>query len=751
MRIPPLLAVLIGLLVVASPGLAQEASVGAPGSDSFNQVPKTAPRADAVPRQAPPNVSITNAAAAAPEPAKPGAPAEPVRDAAGAAPETNEFQQFVAGSTGKLLPLFGYQLFGGAPSTFAPVDRIPVTADYVLGPGDEVLLRAWGQIDIDYRATVDRNGAFYIPKVGNVNVAGIKYQDLQPYLKTAIGRVFRNFELTVNLGQLRSIQVFVVGQAARPGSYTVSSMSTLINTLFASGGPSGKGSMRRIELKRGNQVVTEFDMYDLLVKGDKSKDARLLPGDVIYIPPVGPLAAVTGSVNMPAIYELKGRQSLEELIALAGGLSTTAAGEKITIERIANRSTRIVEEIKFDGAGLARGVADGDLVSVRAISARFDNVVTLRGNVAVASRSPWRPGMRLRDLIPDRDALITPDYWTRKNAVANVGVKSAAQLSTDIKRAIAEVNWDYAVIERLNLADLTSTLIPFNLGAVVGGADPAANLLLQPGDVVTIFSKDDIAVPSAKQTKYVRLEGEINQAGVYRPAAGETLRQLAARVGTLTPQAYLYGAEFTRESVRVMQQKKMDEALDRMEREGERSLALRMQNIINPEDTQAVLAEAESRKTLIAKLRQVKATGRIVLELDADAGARNLPDIQLEDGDRFFVPARPAVVAVLGAVYSENTFLHKTEKRVGDYLAQAGGLTRDADKERMYILRADGSVLSSLQLGWLSGFEGRRLMPGDTVVVPEQTDKTTWVKNLKDWTQILYQFGLGAAAISVLK
>ena len=222
--------------------------------------------------------------------------------------ERIEFQDYVAQSTGRDLPIFGSELFKNVPSTFAPVQDIPVTADYVVGPGDEIKIHAWGQLEVDFSAIVDRTGTISIPKVGTVSVAGIRYQDLQSHLKTAIGRVFRNFDLSVSLGQLRAIQVFVVGQARRPGSYTISSMSTLVNAIFAAGGPSAKGSMRSIQLKRGNKVVTDLDLYDLLINGDKSKDAQLLPGDVIYIPPVGPLVAITGSVNVPAIFELKKRR-----------------------------------------------------------------------------------------------------------------------------------------------------------------------------------------------------------------------------------------------------------------------------------------------------------------------------------------------------------------------------------------------------------------------------------------------------------
>ena len=745
-------------------------------------------------------------------------------------PERIEFQDFVAQSTGRDLPIFGSELFKNVPSTFAPVDNIPVTADYVIGPGDEIMIRAWGQLDVDYAAVVDRSGTINIPKVGTINVAGVKYQDLQAHLKTAIGRVFRNFDLTVSLGQLRAIQVFVVGQARRPGSYTVGSMSTLVNAIFAAGGPSAKGSMRGIQLKRGNKVVTELDLYDLLINGDKSKDAQLLPGDVIYVPPVGALVAISGSVNVPAIFELRKDGTLADLIAWAGGLASTASGQKATVERIENRKTRKVAEFNLDAAGTQTNLRNGDVVTIYAIAPRIDNAVTLRGNVAQPARFPWREGMRVKDLIPRVDALISHHYWLRKNqtvgldnAVSEVlrrnravgvdipipsllkknqqadadltvaesmqntqlnadiatatadavkkvtaskglGVGQGAQageretapgtkLADEIKRNLSEVNWDYAVIERINPKDLATTLVPFNLGKAILEGDPAQNLLLQPGDVVTIFSVDDIQVPIAKQTKYVRLEGEFANPGIYRVEPGETLRQLVARVGGLSPNAYLFGAEFTRESNRIYQQKKLEEAVNRLEREIQSASISRSKSVTTAEEASGLTQEAQAQQALIAKLRQVKATGRIVLELPADdAGLKDLPDLALEDSDRFTVPSRPSTINVIGAVYNENAFVFRPEKRLTDYLRQAGGVAKTGDKGDVYLLRVDGSVISKRQSGWLMGsFDGERLMPGDTIVVPEDFERTTWTKTLKDYGQILYQFGLGAAAIKVLK
>ncbi|MDR2196104.1 MAG: SLBB domain-containing protein, partial [Gallionellaceae bacterium] len=429
----------------------------------------------------------------------------------------SEFQRFISASAQEILPMYGYSLFNEPPDTFAPVDNIPVTPDYMIGPGDELVIKGWGQVDIDVRAVVNRNGEINLPQVGTINVAGVHYEDLQPYLKNAVGRVFRNFDLSVTLGTLRSIQVFVVGQARSPGTYTVSSLSTLVNALFVSGGPSKKGSMRHIQVKRNGKVVTEFDLYDLLLNGDKTKDVSLQPGDVIYIPPVGNLVAISGSVNNPAIYELKdGEATLASLIEMGGGLTTTAFGQKARIERIENRGGRAVAEFSLDQSGMARAIKDGDYVYVMPIDARFDNAVTLRGSVAHPGRYPWREGMRVRDLIPNMDALITPGYWNEQNLAeeggrwidAEDGQSSVLQdgrlpggqtkragrneqkssVRPEERYSASEINLDYAVIERLDKSDLTTSLIPFNLGKALKG-DDRQNLPLQPGDTIRVFAR----------------------------------------------------------------------------------------------------------------------------------------------------------------------------------------------------------------------------------------------------------------------
>jgi polysaccharide biosynthesis/export protein len=742
------------------------------------------------------------------------------------------FQDFLLQATGRDLPLFGSNLFRASPSTFAPVEDAPVTPDYVIGPGDEILIRAWGQIDVDFSAEVDRTGAIAIPKVGVLNVAGLRYSDLPVFIRKSFERQFRNFELTVSLGALRSIQIFVVGNAKRPGTYKVSSLSTLVTALFAVGGPSARGSMRKIQLKRGNAVATEFDLYELLLSGNKSKDVSLASGDIIYIPPVGSLVAVTGSVNNQAIYELNGQSSLSDVIGWAGGLSTTAQGQSVTVERIDQRRSRSVEQLTLDSAGLAKPIRDGDVVAVHSLTARFDNAITLRGNVAQPGRHAWHQGMRVRDLIPTRDALMSRDFWIARSQLVgmdenvsrilqqqdstgtklgvsdlaerplrddpNITVgeairlrqieRDATRLVTEIQPgpaggpnglapsaprterkpgdqgtertrlmsqftpSLKEINWEYAVVERLSSVDLTASIIPFNLGKAVLEGDSQHNLALQPGDVVTIFSREDIQVPQAKQTKFVRLEGEFAAPGVYQVQPGETLRQLVVRVGGVSGSAYLFGATLTRESTRIQQQRNLDDAINRLEQDMFRASSSRAQNVTTAEDASTLKQQQDAQQLLLSRLRQIRPTGRIVLELPEKAGVAGLPDLVLEDADRFVVPSTPSMVNVFGSVFNENSFIYRPDKRVTDYLAQAGGPTRFADRGSVYVLRADGSVVSKQQSSFfLSSFDGQRLMPGDSIVVPEELDRTSTMRMLKDISQLFYQFGLGAAALKVLR
>jgi protein involved in polysaccharide export with SLBB domain len=307
----------------------------------------------------------------------------------------------------------------------------------------------------------------------------------------------------------------------------------------------------------------------------------------------------------------------------------------------------------------------------------------------------------------------------------------------------------------MDSATLKTVLLPFDLGKLVLQHDSSQDLALEPGDVVSIFSQGDIRVPIAQQTKFVHLEGEFMHAGVYTVLPGETLRDLIQRAGGFTSSAYLYGSEFTRESTRAIQQRRMDEYVASLEMQMQRgNLAVAAAGAGSPQELASGQAAQSSEQGLLGRLRQMRATGRIVLEFRAaSSGVEALPDIALEDGDRFVVPPVPASVNVVGAVYDQNSFLYEAGRRAGTYLHLAGGPNRDADRKHIFIIRADGSVISrEAENGiWGNQFDTLRMNPGDTIVVPDKTFKPSALRAIMDWSQLFSQFALGAAALSVIQ
>jgi protein involved in polysaccharide export with SLBB domain len=562
-------------------------------------------------------------------------------------------------------------------------------------------------------------------------------------------------------------------------------------------------------------------------------------------------------------------------------------------------------EVAFDATGLATPLRDGDILRVLSIVPRYQKTVTLRGNTANPGRFAWHQGMKLSELIPDQDSLLTRNYWWKRTqlglpspefevmrsypcvrqpnstvdlprnqnqrqnpgsasggypaadgalpadplmrgqddtsgayqnsttqqtpqtslnygivrpyygpdcetyggqlapnpytsdsyksnqyamaaqqANSSTGVQqrdgqsqlgtgagagsiasrqteavtqntASATEHTTVTLPAPEIDWNYAVIERMDNQTLKTSLIPFDLGKLVMGHDPTQNLELQPGDVVTVFSQADIRVPIEQQTKFVRLDGEVVRSGIYSVLPGESLRQLIIRAGGLTPNAYLYGSEFTRESTRVIQQQRIDEYVQNLQMDISRgSLATTSSGASTAQDLAGATAAATSEHELIARLQQIRATGRVVLEVAPQSkNITDLPDLSLEDGDRFIVPSVPANVNVVGSVYDQNSFVFKQDRRIGDYLHLAGGPNRDADRKHIFLIRADGSVVSRVAANglWGNNFESLAMNPGDTLVIPEKTFRPTALRNLMDYSQVFTQFALGAAAINVLK
>lgn len=779
-------------------------------------------------------------------------------------PPPTEFQRFVAATTGKSLSIYGANLFRQVPTTFAPSNQTPVSSDFVVGPGDVLQVRIWGQINYGSYLPVDREGNIYIPQVGTVSVAGLPFSQIDSHLRAAVSKLYRNFDLSVEMGSIRTIQVYISGEARRPGAYTVSGLSSLIDALFTTGGPSPQGSMRHILLKRGGKVMIDFDLYDLLLYGDKSKDLRLQPEDVIYIPPVGPQVAIIGSVRTPAIYELRGRDSLGDLIKMAGGPSAVASQSRISVERVDQHRMRMALEVAYNTQGLGTLLDDGDIIRIDPILPAYAKTVTLRGNVANPGHFAWHPGMHLSDLLPSVDALVTRNYWWQRShlglpapefeptvnslgqaqqeALTNSGAGapisqtalnqalnasqngiptgagnltgsglaagalaagaagatgtagaangasnaagtanspttltpqergSNASIASEMNQPSAitgiptqktrihvspdEINWSYAAIERIDPNSLRPSLIPFDLGKLVLHHDQSQNLELQPGDVVTIFSQSDIRVPLDQQPKYVELEGEFVHPGFYSVKAGETLRDVVRRAGGLTPRAYLYGSEFTRESTRVLQQQRLDDYVREVTLESERGTQAFAVSA-NPITVASAAASQAASQQMISRLSQIKATGRIVLQFrSTSATVADVPPLNLENGDKFIVPFAPSAINVVGSVYDESSYIFQPGRTLGYYLNLAGGPDRNADGHHAFLIRADGSVISRDHMPemsfWKTSFEDLKLNPGDTIVVPGKTLKPSALSGIIEWSQIFSQFALGVAAVQLL-
>ena len=557
----------------------------------------------------------------------------PTQDTQQAQPNAqfNEFEVYVqglvgpAGPNGDQVRRFGSDLLTGPAAALSAPDYSPVVPpDYLLQAGDELVLTLWGSVDADLRLQVDRSGRINVPRVGPIMVSGVRYGDLPEMISRRVALVFKNFQLSVSLGQLRGLRVYVTGFVQRPGVQVVSSLSTLAQALMRAGGPSAAGSFRNVQLRRGKELVATFDLYDLLLKGDREADRLVQAEDVILVGPIGPQVALIGSVNRPAIFELKPGETVADVLGMAGGFAAVADTTRLAIERLDERATLRVTQIDLPGAG---------------------------------------------------------------------------------------------------------------------------QVALHTGDVVRAFNAISVLLPQQKQNKRVRIEGEVARPGEYVMPPDSSLVDALRQAGGLTPAAYVFGSEFIRDSVRVTQQQNFDRALRDMETDMIRSTFTTRTSTADEAAGQAASAQATTR--LIERLRLVKVTGRVVLQLPTEGG--QFPELALETGDRLYVPPRPSTVGVFGSVFNTGSYLYSAERGVTDYLRLAGGPTRGADDRAIFVVRANGSVVSSLQsnswLNWNGDLKGMRAEPGDTIFVPEEMNKTTTLQTVRDWTQIFFQLAVGAAGL----
>ncbi len=736
------------------------------------------------------------------------------------------FERFVAGKLPADISVdvrqFGYDLFKAPPSTFAPSRTAPVTLDYVIGPGDEMKINLWGKVEKEIKAIVDRQGNITLPSVGVVNVAGLTFKELKTYLKRKFSRYFSGFQINVTLSSLRTIKIFVVGKARTPGSYDISGLSTMINALFASGGPSKIGSMRRIQLTRAGGTITKLDLYDFILRGDKSKDVVLQPNDVIFVPTVGALVAVVGNVRAPAIFELKGETRIIDALDMAGGVMATGHLDRVQVERIVdNKFMAIIDKNLSDIKGEDNVVLkDGDIVKVFPISGAIVNAVNLRGNVSRPGMYEWHKGLKIGDIIRRKDLLPGTLYDFAKierltplhNEIRLVHFDLDKALSGNSKEDIILEpydtitiynQWDFKerpvvrIAGAVNMPDeyeYKTDMKISDLMKLAGGLKKYAHnkaeltrvIVTQDGPVTERMTisiakdkdgmlKDDLplqeddyllvrTVPDWHLYHQVSITGEVLFPGAYTIKKGECLADLIERAGGFTDEAYLKGTVFTRKSTQEAQQRMLEQALDRLEQQVLSAASSKTAAAFSEEESKILEAETRQYQELIKRLRQAKAIGRLVIRMAPLSVMRQTPaNVELEDGDKIFIPAKTSTINVMGSVYNPSTYLYDAETKVDAYVEMAGGPSQNAEPDKIYVIKVDGSALSPKKVKgglfewntktyrWeVGGLSKTKLDPGDTIIVPEKLDRLALMRNIKDISQVIFQMAVTAGVVVAL-
>ncbi len=714
---------------------------------------------------------------------------------------------------------FGYDVFAPHDSSFDSPSSGPVPADYVLGPGDSVRVQLFGSANGIYEHEVARDGVLNLPEIGPVTVAGIPFSEFRADLQARVNRMLIGTQVSVTMGQLRTIRVFVLGDVNQPGSYVVGGLETISGALYRSGGVSPIGSLRNIQLKRQGRLIGSLDAYDLLIRGDTSGDSRLQPGDVIFVPPVGKTVSVGGAVNRPAIYEVRRLTTAADLIGMAGGLTPPAFPEGARLDRISADGQRTVLSVNLaDKSANDIQVRKGDILLVPEVLPELRNTVILAGHVYRPGNYPWREGMRLSDLIGSTEELkpgVDTDYvLIRRESKRGDPVEVlSASLSDALmsrgseddvllrsgdtvnvfslalgRQRVVEPLLDelrtqstfgspareiqisgnvrapgvYPLESEMRISDLIraggdllenaysleaeltrysinstgsreSTTKIVDLSAIRRG-DKLADLFLQEHDYLIVQR-----IPEWDTIWTVTLEGEVVFPGDYRVQRGETLSDVVRRAGGLTAAAFPEGAVFLRESLREQEQEQLERLARRMETDLA-SLSLQAADS-GGADT------LSTGRALLDQLRGTEAVGRLVIDLNAlasDSGG----SMDVRDGDRLLVPATTQMVTVLGETQQNTSHLYQARMTRDDYIDNSGGLTRRADKKRIYVVRANGAVIARSRSRWLGRGNKSDIRPGDTIVVPLDTDR---IRPLTFWgsvTQILYQGAIAVAAIT---
>ena len=727
---------------------------------------------------------------------------------------------------------FGYDLFEGVPSTFAPVSDIQVPVDYIVGPGDTLKIQLYGNEPSHYELTVERDGRVNFPKLGPIMVSGMTFDAARAAVEQSVAKQLIGTRVSVTMGELRSIRVFVLGEVEKPGSYTVSGLSTMTNALFVSGGAKKIGSLRKIALKRNGRLVTTLDLYDLLLRGDTSGDRQLLPGDVIFVPPIGSTLSVDGAVRRPAVYELKGEKTVAQAVQIAGGLLPDADEKLGQLERILPSRLREMHNVDLTTpAGRATEIADGDKLKVPPIRPTLENSVALTGYVFRPGRFEYHPGLRLSDVLDSFDELrpnadehyimirreVPPD---RKIEVLSADLRLALgargsvadpelrprdkiyvfDLSTDRERILGPVVRElqlqatpekpeqvvsidgrvkapghYPLEPSMHVSDLIraggsledaayrgqaeitryevrdgdarrTELIPVDLAAVRRG-DAGADFQLKPYDVLVIKP-----IPQWVQPGIIELAGEVRFPGKYPIHQGETLSSVLHRAGGFTDLAFIEGTVFIREELKKRERDQLEILANRMQSD---LAALSLEAIASSAATNSGAGAGAAQglavgQQLMNQLRDTKPVGRLVIDIDrVMKGTLGGPeDVVLRDGDELMVPKKTQEITILGEVQSPTSHVFETGLSRDDYIARSGGTTQKADRKRIYVVRANGDVISGeRRSGWFRRSRTFDMRPGDTIVVPLDTERVRALPLWQAVTTIIYNLAVALLAV----
>lgn len=700
---------------------------------------------------------------------------------------------------------FGYQLFAGAPSTFTPATDIPVPPEYVLGPGDELQMQFYGSRDDSLNLVIDREGVIELPKVGPITLAGSSFVQAKALIAEKVRQKMIGVTASVTMGRLRSIRVFVLGDAEHPGSYLISGLSTISHALFAAGGVSKKGSLRHIQLKRKGKTVKELDLYDFLLKGNSGGDDRLMPGDVIFIPPIGPVVGVAGQANRPAIYELRDEKNVLDVMQIAGGALADADVRHLQIDRLSRDGDRNILDL---GLNQPTAIQNGDILMLFAIPGMRIDTISLIGHVKRPGQYGLAKDMKLSSLIGSVDDLLPGaflDYaliqrtdplkrtvttlrasldklLVQHDQQADVPLNADDQVYVFSKASIDPLNvvsisgqivnpgrYPYDSQMRvvdlifaaggpteqsyLKVAELTryevidgkrrqSKHIEINLTEALAG-NPDANLLLHPHDELLVRT-----ISNWQASTRVEVGGEVRYPGAYPVEEGERLSSVLERAGGFTDDAYLRAAVFTREAVRKDQQQQIDDMARRIDAEIS-TLEITSTTLKDEMLRKRQQGSLDAARRVAEQMKSARATGRIVIEL---ADMKKLKgtqfDLALRNGDRLYVPKRPEEVLVIGEVYNQTAFIYRENALRDDYLAMAGGATRSGDADNVYVVRANGMVETG-STGWF-GKASAIMEPGDVIVVPQSIAQFSLLDTALDWTRVTMQLGVTLASMKTI-